>query len=398
MRRLIIMRRLLLALGIFLGVDLTAHAQYFEAPVANPNAFNSWSGQQVMGASGADGCPLPAGATIAISASSCAAGAGYGVIVQNVTLNQNSVLSFPTGLNANSAQQWELIVKQGSTCSLTAPTNCYGLSFANGAGYNTPAPAQTAGGGAELNLCTEPSCEDVITFLSSGNSYVRASNNGASGFLPVKTPTLDSNHVVGGTCSGNPSVCTLAITGSTAGHFRTVGYNACINGGCTPAIGAQAVTISDGTNTCTPSPNAFYNGNGGSGVELDWWSCPIASSGNYTISVTFPSGFTPNFFGMFIEEWAPLPQNVDAGLAQTGTNSGTSASIATLGAASAGNLVLAAFNASGASAACSTGTKIDEDGGNHNIVCYSVASTATPQTLAITAVSGNNDSSLAAFK
>jgi hypothetical protein len=315
-------------------------------------------------------CPLTDAATIVVNAAACAASASDGVTVQSVTLGGNRTMGLPSNMAPTTSLTYQVAqpASGGPWC----------FQFANGAGYYTP-------GGVQPNCTINPTGTDYVPCLEISSSRVDCflPNAGLSNLIPSRLPTLDANHVGPGTASGNS--VSVTISGSTAGHLRTVEVSTCNNGGCSPSAGTAPTSVTDGTTACTQAPLGFFNGNGGSGVQVSDWSCGPVPSGTWTVVATW--GFTPTAPEIFVQEWAPLPKNQDAGLSAAGTGSGVLTTATASGAAVNGDLVVGLFNASGGTVTPSLGTVIDSDGA-HNYALYSVARTATTPSLAINQASG----------
>ena len=156
--------KLLIALAIVVMAASGANAQKLTDP-------NPWTGQNYT-----PPCPLTlSGGLLSPSATSCAAGASYGVHIQTATLTTNATLKFPTGLKDGSFVTFR--IAQDATGGRSLTLNGGGPIAINTLPSTVSVFTCYGYGGTSPNFTsTQIECGPVSTGLNVGNTSTALAN------------------------------------------------------------------------------------------------------------------------------------------------------------------------------------------------------------------------------
>jgi hypothetical protein len=152
-------------------------------------------------------------------------------------------------------------------------------------------------------------------------------------------------------CSGGNTSCTTPLTIMNSGDTEVASIVFCANGGCTSTPGCT-VTASDSANTYTAVPNAQVANIAPNGTEYLYvavFSAPSVVSGAHTLTFHITgTGCSMNYPGYLSAEFsgANAARPIDAAVSNTGSGTGASFSLASMGNVSNSNELAYALVAS----------------------------------------------------
>lgn len=258
---------------------------------------NPWVGQNYT-----PPCPLTlSSGLLSPSATSCAAGAAYGVHIQTATLSANATLKFPTGLKDGSFITFR--ISQDGTGGRT-------LTLGGGDPVGIAMSPNTVnvftcygyGGSSTAFTSTQLECGPVITNLNTGSpvNYIIASHN--------------TNVCADGTS------CAGSALQKTSGNKHLVATVFCSDANCSQPSATQSVSSITGTGI--GSCALLTGGRKSAGnLVVEVWMCSVTATGSNAITVNYSGAVSyPQIQQVDVSGLASSPDDgVGGGAAAAGT-------------------------------------------------------------------------------
>jgi hypothetical protein len=351
------------------------------AGTASTSGANKWTG-----ANPAPPCPLTYAATIAISATSCAAGGTYGVGTQFVTLTGNATLPLPTGLT--DGQVFEVRIAQDATGGrVLTPAAAYIFPGGNfqqslAAGAVDKLVCEGFGGTSPNFTSTEADCGPVAQALSAGWSYTITSQSllvdcVANAFCVAGPINATAGHTV---------VVITMVCGGSAGHCALPISTTIL----VPTKSSGAATIG----TCVLGANT--TGNNSFALTMNAYLCPVTGTGALTMQANVSVASAHTTVSVF--DLAGVVASPDDGAGAQASGTASPATVTSAATSQASEFVLAAIASTNSTAVPGTSAGYTVLGGNVSasnfvtLIQWKVGGPAGTQTFSstVTPASGND--------